>query len=242
MGLEKLLIVCVIGFLFSSVSNAGRLFQHLKAVTISVCEQIDRCLMPPDGPDSWPEVDSQKQWLVFINLMVGLLLEKELLKAMETSGGIYPANLIGVLMEDPRKDHGTSLHAEEATRRRRKRGGKERRGVQAKQCVLSRALSDSGSLSYSTENFQSIKNPNVSIYNIMIRAYAFEIRGDYDTHLCWEIVLYKQMLTRGVPHIVTIATSHCSVLKSRSYIPKHSSFAFQNAPRHGLVLQIWRTL
>ncbi|XP_012090365.2 pentatricopeptide repeat-containing protein At5g66520 [Jatropha curcas] len=60
------------------------------------------------------------------------------------------------------------------------------------------ALSDSGSLSYSSEIFRSIKNPNVSIYNIMIRAYASKIDGDYDTHLCRAIVLYKQMLTHGV--------------------------------------------
>ncbi|XP_050215455.1 polygalacturonase At1g48100 [Mercurialis annua] len=30
--------------------------------------QIDGCLMPPDGPDSWPEKQSKKQWLVFYRL------------------------------------------------------------------------------------------------------------------------------------------------------------------------------
>ncbi|XP_075516652.1 polygalacturonase At1g48100 isoform X2 [Primulina tabacum] len=30
--------------------------------------QVDGLLMPPDGPDSWPESDSTKQWLVFYNL------------------------------------------------------------------------------------------------------------------------------------------------------------------------------
>ncbi|EEF43154.1 polygalacturonase At1g48100 [Ricinus communis] len=30
--------------------------------------QVDGCLMPPDGPDSWPEKDSKKQWLVFYRL------------------------------------------------------------------------------------------------------------------------------------------------------------------------------
>ncbi|KAJ6350716.1 hypothetical protein OIU78_006784 [Salix suchowensis] len=30
--------------------------------------QVDGCLMPPDGPDSWPEKDSTKQWLVFYRL------------------------------------------------------------------------------------------------------------------------------------------------------------------------------
>ncbi|KAE9599203.1 hypothetical protein Lal_00043847 [Lupinus albus] len=30
--------------------------------------QVDGTLMPPDGPDSWPEKDSRNQWLVFYNL------------------------------------------------------------------------------------------------------------------------------------------------------------------------------
>ncbi|KAJ4839133.1 hypothetical protein Tsubulata_040335 [Turnera subulata] len=30
--------------------------------------QVDGCLMPPDGPDSWPDADSKKQWLVFYRL------------------------------------------------------------------------------------------------------------------------------------------------------------------------------
>ncbi|KAJ8767364.1 hypothetical protein K2173_017408 [Erythroxylum novogranatense] len=30
--------------------------------------QVDGCLMPPDGPDSWPKADSAKQWLVFYRL------------------------------------------------------------------------------------------------------------------------------------------------------------------------------
>ncbi|KAL8481270.1 hypothetical protein ACS0TY_027163 [Phlomoides rotata] len=30
--------------------------------------QIDGVLMPPDGPDCWPETDSDKQWLVFYRL------------------------------------------------------------------------------------------------------------------------------------------------------------------------------
>ncbi|KAJ6432134.1 hypothetical protein OIU84_019401 [Salix udensis] len=30
--------------------------------------QVDGCLMPPDGPDSWPEKDSTQQWLVFYRL------------------------------------------------------------------------------------------------------------------------------------------------------------------------------
>ncbi|KAK0606548.1 hypothetical protein LWI29_000490 [Acer saccharum] len=30
--------------------------------------QVDGILMPPDGPESWPEADSHKQWLVFYRL------------------------------------------------------------------------------------------------------------------------------------------------------------------------------
>ncbi|XP_061370479.1 polygalacturonase At1g48100-like [Gastrolobium bilobum] len=30
--------------------------------------QVDGTLMPPDGPDSWPETDSKNQWLVFYRL------------------------------------------------------------------------------------------------------------------------------------------------------------------------------
>ncbi|CAA6653911.1 unnamed protein product [Spirodela intermedia] len=30
--------------------------------------QVDGVLMPPDGPDSWPESDSKRQWLVFYRL------------------------------------------------------------------------------------------------------------------------------------------------------------------------------
>lgn len=30
--------------------------------------QIDGELMPPEGPDCWPESDSKRQWLVFYRL------------------------------------------------------------------------------------------------------------------------------------------------------------------------------
>lgn len=43
------------------------LHDSLKIVTF-VHEKIDGCLMTPDGPDSWPEADSKKQWLVFYRL------------------------------------------------------------------------------------------------------------------------------------------------------------------------------
>lgn len=37
----------------------------------SVCiflVKVDGVLMPPDGPNSWPDSDSKKQWLVFYRL------------------------------------------------------------------------------------------------------------------------------------------------------------------------------
>ncbi|KAK9084412.1 hypothetical protein Scep_030883 [Stephania cephalantha] len=36
--------------------------------------QLDGVLMPPDGPDCWPESDSKKQWLVFYRVDDGLTL------------------------------------------------------------------------------------------------------------------------------------------------------------------------
>lgn len=32
------------------------------------CLKVDGVLMPPDGPDCWPESDSHQQWLVFYRL------------------------------------------------------------------------------------------------------------------------------------------------------------------------------
>ncbi|WCJ23232.1 Pectin lyase-like superfamily protein [Euphorbia peplus] len=34
----------------------------------NVVFQVDGCLMPPDGPEEWPEKDSKMQWLVFYRL------------------------------------------------------------------------------------------------------------------------------------------------------------------------------
>lgn len=30
--------------------------------------QVEGVIMPPDGPDCWPEKDSKRQWLVFYEL------------------------------------------------------------------------------------------------------------------------------------------------------------------------------
>ena len=31
-------------------------------------EKVDGTLMPPDGPDSWPQKNSRRQWLVFYRI------------------------------------------------------------------------------------------------------------------------------------------------------------------------------
>ncbi|GLT84096.1 hypothetical protein SLE2022_023470 [Rubroshorea leprosula] len=67
------------------------------------------------------------------------------------------------------------------------------------------ALSDSGSLSYATNVFRLINNPQISVYNIMIRAFASKFNDSNDTHLLYSLVLYKQMLSDGIgPDALTI--------------------------------------
>ncbi|XP_050222997.1 pentatricopeptide repeat-containing protein At3g62890-like [Mercurialis annua] len=63
------------------------------------------------------------------------------------------------------------------------------------------ALSNSSSVSYATEIFHCIENPNLAMYNIMIRAYASKINGqDYfsDAHPHQAFNIYKQMLYNGI--------------------------------------------
>lgn len=61
------------------------------------------------------------------------------------------------------------------------------------------AISDWGSLTYAANVFRLINNPNTSIYNIMIRAYATKINGvDNTNSSCRSLILYKQMLCDGI--------------------------------------------
>ncbi|XP_041002642.1 pentatricopeptide repeat-containing protein At5g66520-like [Juglans microcarpa x Juglans regia] len=60
------------------------------------------------------------------------------------------------------------------------------------------AISDSGSLSHAADVFRLIKNPNTSVYNVMIRAYASKTNGGDDTNSCPSLILYKQMLHGGI--------------------------------------------
>ncbi|KDP27979.1 hypothetical protein JCGZ_19059 [Jatropha curcas] len=55
------------------LAPSGYVFMITSTIFTGPCKpglvfQIDGCLMPPDGPDSWPKADSQKQWLVFYRL------------------------------------------------------------------------------------------------------------------------------------------------------------------------------
>ncbi|XP_021642925.2 polygalacturonase At1g48100 [Hevea brasiliensis] len=52
------------------LAPSGYVFMITSTIFSGPCKpglvfQVDGCLTPPDGPDSWPEKDSRKQWLVF---------------------------------------------------------------------------------------------------------------------------------------------------------------------------------
>ncbi|KAF2312700.1 hypothetical protein GH714_039686 [Hevea brasiliensis] len=55
------------------LAPSGYVFMITSTIFSGPCKpglvfQVDGLLMPPDGPDSWPEKDSRKQWLVFYRL------------------------------------------------------------------------------------------------------------------------------------------------------------------------------
>ncbi|XP_061350571.1 pentatricopeptide repeat-containing protein At5g66520-like [Gastrolobium bilobum] len=65
------------------------------------------------------------------------------------------------------------------------------------------SFSNYGSFSYATNVFRMIKNPDLRVYNIMIRAYAGMEGGD-DTLFCRALMMFKQMLCKGfVPNCLT---------------------------------------
>ncbi|KAK9053438.1 hypothetical protein SSX86_030072 [Deinandra increscens subsp. villosa] len=65
------------------------------------------------------------------------------------------------------------------------------------------AVSDSGSLAYASRVFQATDNPNLSMYNAMIRAYSSQFRNRDENPR--SLVLYKQMLLNYiVPDCITI--------------------------------------
>ncbi|XP_065863892.1 polygalacturonase At1g48100 [Euphorbia lathyris] len=55
------------------LAPSGYVFMITSTIFSGPCKsglvlQVDGCLMPPDGPESWPEKDSKMQWLVFYRL------------------------------------------------------------------------------------------------------------------------------------------------------------------------------
>ncbi|XP_074369591.1 pentatricopeptide repeat-containing protein At5g66520-like [Apium graveolens] len=61
------------------------------------------------------------------------------------------------------------------------------------------AISESGSVSYAASVFQTIQNPNLFVYNTMIRSYASKTMNDDDgTNTHRSLFLYKQMLCNGI--------------------------------------------
>ncbi|TKY44749.1 Pentatricopeptide repeat-containing protein [Spatholobus suberectus] len=65
------------------------------------------------------------------------------------------------------------------------------------------SFSNYGSFSYATNVFHMIKNPDLRVYNIMIRAYTSMEGGD-GTHFCKALMLYKQMFCKDiVPNCLT---------------------------------------
>ena len=65
------------------------------------------------------------------------------------------------------------------------------------------AFSNLGSFSYATNVFRMINNPDLRVYNIMIRACA-SVKENDDIRSCRPVVLYKKMLCNGVvPNCLT---------------------------------------
>ena len=100
------------------------------------------------------------------------------------------------------------------------------------------AISDWGSLSYAADVFRLIKNPNTSICNIMIRAYASKINGgdtENTNSSCQSLILYKQMLCDGIapdfltfPFLVKECTRRLDGETGRSIHGQAIKFGFQN--------------
>ncbi|CAJ1952005.1 unnamed protein product [Sphenostylis stenocarpa] len=65
------------------------------------------------------------------------------------------------------------------------------------------SFSNYGSFSYAANVFHMIQNPDLRVYNIMIRAYT-SVEGGDDTHYCKALMLYKQMFSKDImPNCLT---------------------------------------
>ncbi|KAJ4956429.1 hypothetical protein NE237_013212 [Protea cynaroides] len=99
------------------------------------------------------------------------------------------------------------------------------------------AFSEFGSLNYATHVFKSIDNPNLFVYNTMIRAYASktDAKTNRETFSYRSIPLYKQMLINGVkPGNLTFTfllkecTTHLDANMGRSIYAHVISMGFSN--------------
>ncbi|CAK8541217.1 unnamed protein product [Lathyrus sativus] len=63
--------------------------------------------------------------------------------------------------------------------------------------LFSCSFSNYGSFTYASNVFHMIRNPDLRVYNIMIRAYGCINEGD-DNHYFKALLLYKQMLNKGI--------------------------------------------
>ncbi|GFY81961.1 tetratricopeptide repeat (TPR)-like superfamily protein [Actinidia rufa] len=70
--------------------------------------------------------------------------------------------------------------------------------------LFSCAISEFGCLKHATDIFGSIQNPNLSLYNAMIRAYASKINNKDKPSSFQALILYKQLLWNGIrPNCLT---------------------------------------
>ena len=92
------------------------------------------------------------------------------------------------------------------------------------------AFSDSGSLRYATALFRVLNNPNLFVYNIMIRAYASKSSNPCSFK---SFLLYKQMLSEGIspngltfPFVLKECVSNLASFTGRSVHSQVIKFGF----------------
>lgn len=96
------------------------------------------------------------------------------------------------------------------------------------------ALSSSSSLAYATDIFKSFKNPSLSAYNIMIRAFASrQGPGNGENRRFQSLGLYKQMLFEGVapdcltfPFLLKECVDACDTRRGRAIHGQVIKFGF----------------
>ncbi|XP_059629414.1 pentatricopeptide repeat-containing protein At5g66520-like [Cornus florida] len=97
------------------------------------------------------------------------------------------------------------------------------------------ATSKSGSLSYAEDVFKIVENPNLFVYNAMIRAHAYKMKDWDGPNSCRALILYKQMLCNGIapdcitfPFIVKECTGRLDGVTGQSIHAHVVKFGFHN--------------